>query len=205
MARQNEAVRRRNLGRAKLNPFTYGDSLNPELHPSSSTLRHRIPQKFAKAPYEMNNQSGSDDERGTQDVHLPPPAFITSDNEEEDDDDLPLGLAIRRAQAKGNPGASIPHLESIDPPPTIRLRRGSEGYEIRPLIVPSPIDHTGEDSEEEGRFEQEEQEFERDENGDAVRRGDPGRRYRFYTRSEGSDASLSDPNSNDSMQNYLED
>lgn len=97
-----------------------------------------------------------------------PRNFDQSTEEDEDDDDVPLGIAMRRARAKGNADLLLPQIEAQDPLPVVRLRHGSEGYEVRPIAVEqrSDSDHSWD------QFE--------DEDGDPVRRGDVGDRYRRY-------------------------
>jgi hypothetical protein len=83
----------------------------------------------------------------------------------------------------------------------VRVRRGSEGFEVRPIMrgVPTPDSQSDEDgSWEEGRI----SEGELDGDGDRMRRGP---RYRVYDPGEddASESSGSD-DSMDSMDDYLE-
>lgn len=150
--------------------------------------------------------------------------------EEEDEDDVPLGalasqrlrvgLAAAGAAASADDVALDEHDEyedmstgededeDVDPERAVRIRRGSEGFEVRPRVVA----HSEDDGDgwehvprqvERYRAEQDEQELERDrgnessewevdEEGDRRR---VGPRYRYYVREEDSesdpDASLS--------------
>lgn len=79
-------------------------------------------------------------------------------------------------------GREVPRLDrlpEVEPPPAVRLRRGSEGFEVRPVVVEPP---SGESEWEEGYV----SEGELDEDGD---RRPSGPRYRVYEREPASASS----------------
>lgn len=112
-------------------PFTYGTGLNPSLaSPNSSTIRHRPaaststslarPKRHKTSPYHDNFESDSGNEEKARDIG-------------DEEDTLPLGrIAARRAQSRVLP--TLPKLAEVgEPRPVVRVRRGSEGYEVRPV------------------------------------------------------------------------
>ena len=119
------------LRRRKKSPYVQRSSDDESPHPS------QIPPSSFRSP---SSDPGDDDE----------------EDEEDEEDDLPLGIAMRRALSKRllpsssvdapssasttmmEATATIPRLplDEIIPEPKVRLRRGSEGYEIRPIIPP---------------------------------------------------------------------
>ena len=230
-----------------------------------------------KSPYAQRSSDDGDEE---DDLPSSTPYADYSDHdpaeEDDEDDNLPLGIAIRRGLSQRttpslDPSSfttitagtttttTIPRLtpNEILPPPKIRLRRGSEGYEIRPVAPtaqPRQSDDTlGNVEGENGRREdwapegfydsasdssndahdptpfdpstrywssdiprldrkqgrgrglgagvgEENEGMEIDSEGDMVRRGDFGGRYRRYEREVDSEEE-----SEDSMEKYLKD
>lgn len=114
----------------------------------------------------------------------------------DDEDDVPLSLATRRARASNNAELILPQIHVAEPLPAVRLREGSEGYEVRPTMRGSSQFDSVADwdglVDDEGELNIE---------GDTVRRGDAGDRYRRYEAEMDSESS----GSNDSMDNYLDD
>ncbi|GAA6019421.1 hypothetical protein JCM10207_001380 [Rhodosporidiobolus poonsookiae] len=226
--------------------FTYGDGLNPSLHgPSparSSALqaveqhmrqRRRRPAAQARPPW-MAGDEADDDPSADDEPRLPAPG--------EDDDDVPLGTLAARQQRVclgGAPGAveedelndrlgpaeleqAVDDLdegdEDLDPDRSVRIRRGSEGYEIRPRMgwgaagpaYPGEGVHGAEadeasasddDSwerlerqpgyvEDAGREAEEEEEESEWEVDDEGDRRRVGARYRYYVREEDSESDL---------------
>lgn len=139
-------------------PFTYGSGLNPALLPSrprsgdvdhdsraaltlpSEGLRRR---SVAPDPAAHEGREASDSGSSYDSTTTPG----SSEGEGEDDDDVPLGqLAARKtrqAAAKVGMGACTEDVtlkeelegeddEDLAPGRGVRIRRGSEGYEIRP-------------------------------------------------------------------------
>lgn len=235
-----------------------------------------------KSPYA---QQSSDYDHDLPDASYADHPNYELDEEEDEDDNLPLGIAMRRVLSRQtssvNP-SSTPSSQPTSEPPTIprlspdeirppasriRLRRGSEGYEIRPVVpsphprqsykdqgegveqsygeqgeggeevgglggeewapegfydsasnssndafdpstrhwssdIPrrSPADKTSDDRNEAGAGEENEG-MEVDSEGDMVRRGDFGGRYRRYEREVDSE----EEGSEDSMEKYLKD
>lgn len=114
-----------------------------------------------------------------------------------EDEDLPLSaLADRRAASKhghgGEPTAPL-DLSAIEPPPAARVRRGSEGYEVRPMgyvVDPPDTDQQADASWEDGYLGSDV-----DDEGNRSRHGP---RYNIYE-------PASESGSEDSMDDYLED
>ncbi|GAA5884559.1 hypothetical protein JCM6882_005299 [Rhodosporidiobolus microsporus] len=215
-------LRRRPAPPSPESAFTYGTGLNPSLHPApprtagdgdeSSALRQRRrrPKAAARAPW----MSGGEDSSAGEEA----------EEHDEDEDDVPLGTLAERQQRVcigGTPGAveedeEEPEEEGdedLDPDRSVRIRRGSEGYEIRPrmsfapappqpprtsLGSPSTVSDGSwelaggasarfEGDEEEDGEEEELSEWEVDEEGDRRR---AGARYKYYVREEDSESDL---------------
>jgi len=202
---------RRKPARPTGSPFTYGSGLNPSLtgqstEPSPLTnLRRRAASKRDRAGSDASSRSTSSS-----------PSILLSDyedrqgEEEDDEDDVPLGtLAARRRREsrvtddddeKGSEEESEED-EDLDPNRSVRIRRGSEGYEIRPRFVvppPRPIEFKeeqwdrveGEEGDEGDPYAEEMvSEGELDEDGNRTRRG---QRYKYYVREEDSESDTED-------------
>ncbi|BGP38603.1 Palmitoyltransferase [Rhodotorula kratochvilovae] len=194
-------------------------------------LRARRPKRARRAPYEDADGGESidtttDSERSREDAdeerpHSPPPPLELrplAPPDGDEDDDVPLGaLASQRFRvglAHAGAGASAEDLaldeeaeeeeeEDLDPARAVRIRRGSEGFEVRPRFEAAEgscgrgsasgdesWEHLSREGEVEG--DEGESEWELDEEGDRRR---VGARYRYYVREEDSesdtDASLS--------------
>ncbi|GAA5923042.1 hypothetical protein JCM1841_000291 [Sporobolomyces salmonicolor] len=194
-------------------PFTYGSGLNPDLlrstpsatraptdepvTPGVSTLRQRHGYERTSSP-----SAASSDDEGASSSSFPStsssPSVMLSDYGQEGDDDIPLGaLAARRHAA---PPAESDD-EDLDPDRAVRIRHGSEGYEIRPrLPYGSAAARVGSLSDD-GSWERLERdppdpyhqevisEGELDEDGDRRRLGP---RYRYYVREEDSESDTED-------------
>lgn len=161
--------------------FTSGSLLNPNPAASSNTrLRQRgpLPRRSPVSPYHDDYAEQAD--------------HANDDDEQDDDpDDRPLGTLLARAASLGaRRGAAALQLshEDGEPEPGIRVRRGSEGYEVRPLAQATGWDREASGGEEESCGEEEEEEGWGggvrgvreglvDEDGDVVREGP---RYRVY-------------------------
>ncbi|BGP14561.1 Palmitoyltransferase [Rhodosporidiobolus nylandii] len=217
--------------------FTYGSGLKPSLlssFPSSSLplpsdpdlLQRRSRPKAAKrAPW----MSGSEDEAASG---------AAGAVDEESDDDVPLGSlsarqplvcpggahgAVEEDEADERASFAVPQPagerdteeEDLDPDRGVRIRRGSEGYEIRPRMPwagaappaqpvrpyrplrPEEHGEVQEQSEDDESWggvdsvgeegEEGESEWEVDEDGDRRR---VGQRYRYYVREEDSESDL---------------
>ncbi|GAA6009425.1 hypothetical protein JCM11491_003552 [Sporobolomyces phaffii] len=142
-----------------------------------------------------------------------PIARVDQDDEGLDDrdpDDVPLGtLAARRRHdvstvAEGGETESETDEEDLDPHRAVRIRRGSEGYEIRPRFFeaspppPPPMRPGGDESSNEDDDEWERiegdpyeraSEGELDDEGNRVR---SGARYKYYVREEDSESDTGD-------------
>jgi hypothetical protein len=107
--------------------FTSGSLLNPIKAQAGGALRQRGPQP---RPSTVSPYHDDYDE--------------ASGPEQQDDDDRPLGtLPLARTSSLGaRRGAGALQLSHDDgePQPGIRVRRGSEGYEVRPLAQPTGWD-----------------------------------------------------------------
>ncbi|KAK4704118.1 hypothetical protein P7C70_g2090, partial [Phenoliferia sp. Uapishka_3] len=179
--REREADRRdRATARSQLatkTPFTYGTGLNPDLLPSSSTAlrqRHRGPKKANVSPYHDDFEPASN--TSDEDNLVEAETEFVEEEEGDEEDEVPLGkIAARRALTHGRDVPRLDRLPPTDPPPAVRLRRGSEGLEIRPVIA-----RLGESDQEWDRMDSE---SELDEDGDRRRVGE---RYRYYERERGS-------------------
>lgn len=160
-------------------PFTFGRDLNPELIPGNSMIRKRNNLLGGRKDYyeEINSEEEQERRGGWSREGEDKERVVESDEE----DNIPLGIAMRRAK-KLNNSQAIPWLEKEDfvEPEIVRVRRGSEGYEIKPLIQPNY-----EFEEENFDLEREEGEFNSD--GDTVRRGDFGKKYRVIRDEERED------------------
>lgn len=165
--------------------FTYGNDLNPALlhHREAgvtqigqagleeaedavdSGLRRR--QVLAGAARRPPYQEQDDESEGSS-------SYDETTSEEDEEDDVPLGtLAARRARAAAASGGGVAaeeeaaadeeEEEDLDPERVVRIRRGSEGYEIRPRLAdpsfqdrtPASRDDTSTDDEGWERVEQE--------------------------------------------------
>ncbi|GAA5836028.1 hypothetical protein JCM9279_002167 [Rhodotorula babjevae] len=196
-------------------------------------LRARRPRRARRAPYEVRAGGESDDDAGSRSSASSSAASSTGSTglrplplrplelgpgEEKDEDDVPLGaLASQRLRgglAATGAAASAEDLvcdaededEDLDPERAVRIRRGSEGFEVRPRVVAHSEDdgdgwehvprqverYRAEQVEREQERAGESSEWEVDEEGDRRR---VGPRYRYYVREEDSesdsDASLS--------------
>ncbi|KAM0788364.1 hypothetical protein ACM66B_001504 [Microbotryomycetes sp. NB124-2] len=127
---QDARPRRRTHDDADLDPFTYGSDLNPELLASTalrgtdaSVRNRRRPRPAKAAPYHPDFQSVSDDD---DDRNV---GEDRATDESGDDDDVPLET-LRRSHST----RKSPELEASCRP-GVRVRRGSEGYEIKPSSV----------------------------------------------------------------------
>lgn len=149
---------------------------------SSTELRHRSrPIKANKSPWHDDYRPPGEEGSGSS---------SSSEESDADEEDIPLGeLARLRA----------------DPSPAVRVRRGSEGYEVRPIGLGRPFEAVEEEysdhSWEEGRI----SEGELDGEGDRMRRGP---RYKRYERAEssGSDGEAGDGEADErnSVDEFLE-
>ncbi|GAA5892632.1 hypothetical protein JCM5296_006180 [Sporobolomyces johnsonii] len=193
-------------------PFTYGSGLNPDLLRSipsatqaspnepamsgASTLRQRHGYERPPRP-----SAASSDDDGASSSSFPStsssPSVMLSDYDQEDDDDVPLGaLAARRHPA---PPAESDD-EDLDPARAVRIRHGSEGYEIRPRLPYGSAAAAAASASlsDDGSWERLERdppdpyiedevisEGELDEDGDRRR---VGPRYRYYVREEDSES-----------------
>ena len=185
-ARQRDSARRQ---RHRVPPpdeavFTSGSLLNPTSPASLHTLRHRGPQPYRArvSPY----HDDYDDHEQVKD---------NDDDDDDDDDDRPLGALVSRVGSlsarRGAEALQLSH-EDGEPEPGIRVRRGSEGYEVRPLAQPTGWDRQA--SDDEGDWEVEDEgwvggvtsvrEGLVDQDGDEVREGP---RYNVYDPEEGSE------------------
>lgn len=186
--------------------FTYGSGLNPDLVPGGAGSARLRPTARRRAPYQ--------DDEG----HSSRASESSASNErddEDDEDDIPLHvLAARRTrEALAAAGASADAgdveadeaaeeeqgEEDLDPRRAVRIRRGSEGFEIRPRWATAA--HAEEDAEVEPRRSsaseggseswehvggaEEDTEWEIDDEGDRRR---VGPRYRYYVREEDSES-----------------
>ncbi|GAA5899320.1 hypothetical protein JCM8208_001615 [Rhodotorula glutinis] len=199
-------------------------------------LRARRPRRARRAPYEVRAGGDSDDDAESRSSASSAAASRTGDVDDatlrplpmrplglepgEDEDDVPLGaLASQRLRlglAAAGAAASAEDLaldeqdedEDLDPERAVRIRRGSEGFEVRPRVVahgeddgdgwehvPRQVERYRAEQEERQREDERGEassEFEVDEEGDRRR---VGPRYRYYVREEDSesdsDASLS--------------
>ena len=139
-------------------PFTYGSGLNPALLPSrarSGEVDHDSPAALNLPSEGLRRRSAAPDpaaqaDRDTSDSGSSYDSTTTpgsSDGEDDNEDDVPLGqLAARKtrqAAAKVGMGACTEDVtldeelegaddEDLAPGRGVRIRRGSEGYEIRP-------------------------------------------------------------------------
>jgi hypothetical protein len=205
--RQREA-RRTSTRLRQQNAFTYGNnSLNPNLLPSSSSLRHRTrggnqvklanvspfhPDYNAESSSTSSSLSSSDDDEAIDSslaCHPTQPSLYSNEREDADDN-IPLSLSVRRAQTTGNTALVVPRLRGVvETIPVVRLRRGSEGFEVRPVLITRfDEDDPFEDDEEE---DEEEQDM-IDDDGDRIRRGDVGDRYRRYIPQVDADSDVDD-------------
>ncbi|GAA5938503.1 DHHC family palmitoyltransferase [Sporobolomyces koalae] len=195
-------------------PFTYGTGLNPlltgEPRSAQTELRQRI-QSTERPP--SSNSSATSSSRSSS------PSVELSDFEDRDEDDVPLGSLMKRRR-RNQTESGTTHLdgdgdgdgdgdevsedeEDIDPERAVRIRRGSEGYEIKPRFyqpqpAPSRIDDREEDWEALEREEELEgdpyaeemvSEGELDQEGNRIRRG---QRYKYYVREEDSESDTED-------------
>lgn len=114
-------------------PFTYGTGLNPSLtssNPSNTRKRPTAststslarPKRHNVSPYHDNFESDSANEDEAQDIG-------------HEEDVVPFGrIAARRAQSRALP--ILPKLAEVgEPRPVVRVRQGSEGYEVRPVLA----------------------------------------------------------------------
>ncbi|SPO38619.1 related to PFA4 - Palmitoyltransferase [Pseudozyma flocculosa] len=122
-------------------PWTYGNGFNPSLVPSNSALRYRgasSVQVSSRYPGEADEGEGEDEE-----------SSISSGSDDDDDDDDDAVGYRRRAAAGGRGGWSQDlaswHDDDDDEEGEevvggqgaggrVRVRRGSEGYEVRPSV-----------------------------------------------------------------------
>ncbi|KAL8286497.1 hypothetical protein RQP46_004514 [Phenoliferia psychrophenolica] len=193
--RRDRAAARSQLASAE--PFTYGAGLNPNLLPSSSSIRqrNRQPRRSNVSPYHddfVAPPSDSSDEDNIVDS-----AALAVFEGEDEDDEIPLGkIAARRVRTLGR---DLPRLERLppgEPPPAIRLRRGSEGFEVRPTIArPEQSDQEWDRLEDAYASE----DYHTDEDGDRVRTGP---KYDYYERELSSGSSSSDSGDSDSGGRY---
>lgn len=165
--------------------FTYSrDGLNPSLMPTSSastTLRNRRPHSFNTHPYDPDF---SDDSSSSEEGEPPNQWHAKEEANEESDDDVPLGrIAARRAQGNMNV-PRLPRLLPTDPPPAVRVRRGSEGVEIRPRMTTIQREEGSE----------EENDSEVDDEGNRITRGP---RYSYYRREDEDTASSEEYSTSD--------
>ncbi|BGP23487.1 Palmitoyltransferase [Rhodotorula toruloides] len=141
--------------------FTYGDDLNPallrdgraeELLPGQAGLdeaedalegglrRRQFSTGAARRPPWQDQEDDSD---GTS-------VYDETSSEEDEDDEVPLGtLAARRARTAAASGGGVAgedelaadneEEEDLDPERVVRIRRGSEGYEVRPRLAGPPF------------------------------------------------------------------
>ncbi|GAA5841627.1 hypothetical protein JCM5353_002753 [Sporobolomyces roseus] len=202
---------RRKASRPIGSPFTYGTGLNPALtgqtieSPSTTNLRKRTTRTRERSGSASSSRSTSSS-----------PSILLSDydqrkEEEDDEDDVPLGTlaARRRRDSRGTDEEEeaseemSEEDEDLDPNRSVRIRRGSEGYEIRPrFVVPPPQSSFGSEEEEwdqiEGEGEGDEgdpyaeemvSEGELDQDGNRTRQG---QRYKYYVREEDSESDTED-------------
>lgn len=193
----SRAARQRARARlAASEPFTAGGGTllnpsSPSLAQEDSTLRQRRsrPKRTNVSPYhDAFEPAAEDDGQGegagaySEESMSSPSSRSGSGESDEDDEDVPLGQLVVRGVG-------------------VRVRRGSEGYEVRPMgVTPAAVDVAEEEEEgysdhswEEGRI----SEGELDEQGDRRR---VGARYKRYVREESSD----EESSADSLDDYLE-
>ncbi|GAA5829376.1 hypothetical protein JCM11251_005026 [Rhodosporidiobolus azoricus] len=206
--------------------FTYGTGLNPSLLPSSGPSssatpagplkQRRRPKRAMRAPWMSGGETEADEDESE------------AGEGEEDEDDVPLGTLAARQQRVcigGSAGAVEEDEEDdrvfveeddrgeevdedLDPDRSVRIRRGSEGYEIRPRMpFPPPLPsqrppHGSRTTPSDGSWElaggamegkgeeqedEELSEWEVDDEGDRRR---VGARYKFYVREEDSESDL---------------
>lgn len=201
IARDARERARARLAATSSSPFTEGTLLHPSSSSTtaepSSTLRHRIPKRANVSPYHQDYEApGSSCSSSSS-------AGGSSSGSDLDDEDIPLSDLARYGRGGGGPLAPPP---TAAPPPAVRIRRGSEGYEVRPLgfgrgrslSVSSLVegdDGFSDHSWEEGRI----SEGELDEEGDRRRVGPRYKRYVAEVESESESES-----ERDSMDSYLE-
>ncbi|KAM0755032.1 zf-DHHC-domain-containing protein [Meredithblackwellia eburnea MCA 4105] len=175
--REREAAKRdRAAARAHLasqNAFTYGgDDLNPNANETfQQHLRNRRPQKANVSPFHPDFQ---------------PPSG--SEEDDDDDDDVPLGRlasTFRRYQLSGSLDQDSEDTGIGEAAPAVRVRRGSEGYEVRPKNIAEQLSEVDWD-----RYEDEYvSDYSVDEDGDRRRRGP---RYNYYVREPASEEDSSE-------------
>ncbi|GAA5881369.1 hypothetical protein JCM16303_000150 [Sporobolomyces ruberrimus] len=222
-------------------PFTYGTGLNPLLtgtaavhseggEPIDSGLRRRRRGKGSRSSSRSSSASRSTSSSPSIDLssdYESKPRQEDAQEEEDEEDDIPLGsLAARRTRTASStvrtPGQGAGEEEEftdededdLDPDRVVRIRRGSEGYEIRPRFFQPPPQPPAFDRpyvrrnwEEEGDSEWEQlegagheeegdpyaeemvSEGELDDEGNRVRRG---ARYKYYVREEDSESDTED-------------
>ncbi|GAA5967190.1 hypothetical protein JCM11641_000472 [Rhodosporidiobolus odoratus] len=225
----------RGLNPSLLSSLPSQASAVPSSQPQVRQRRPR-PKPAARAPWMSGSDSDHDHTAGdeTQGSRV-----SSAPSEEEDEDDVPLGTLAARQQRVclgGTPGvaeedeldgrspqslyrsrAERAAEEDLDPDRSVRIRRGSEGYEIRPRMPwtggqPPARRARGEaeDASDDGSWERiglvaalpradeggghgggdaeaEETEWEWDEDGDRRR---AGARYKYYVREEDSESDL---------------
>lgn len=201
-SQSSQSRRRRREVNLTKSPFTYGTGLNPDLIPSSSSttageVRNRKRPKRSKLiPYQQDQQDQ---------------VFSSSEEEEEEEDSIPLSTLASRRNPSLSTSLNI-NLNQLEPRTNIRIRRGSEGFEVKPIIINHLRNHEQEgewDSEEE---EEEEGSEEFDQDGDRLRSQNLGR-YKVYEPEQDSESDSSEFESEaeereegeDSMDEYLED
>lgn len=104
------------------NPFTYGTSFNPALTPSNATIRSRV-----HAAHTANTSSGD----GTEPIDIP--GQINEDvysSGEERDDSIGTSSSPERYLSDMDDSDDEPYARPEDHDRSVRVRRGSEGYEV---------------------------------------------------------------------------
>lgn len=151
-------TRRRRARRslAAQSPFTYGDGLNPALATNPTTVESRTAESAHRPDAAMRRRRpverdpAEEDSASSYDSTTTPGSSSDEDDggalsvDHDEDDDVPLGqLAARRARtaaAHVGMGACVEDVDmdeavgddDLAPERSVRIRRGSEGYEIRP-------------------------------------------------------------------------
>lgn len=143
------------------------------------TMRAEMPRVRSKAPYAAappDSGHARDGEETSTDYEMDEGIDKMDgvhSEEDEDDDERPLGSLLARQRSLRRSDRDDDDADA--PPPAVRVRRGSEGYEVRPKVraPPSTWAHELSDSEEEDG----EVGWELDEQGDRRR---TGARYNYY-------------------------